>query len=450
MKKYITIGFGILFCACSNYLDYKPDIKMVVPKSLKDAELLLNDYTALNEGYPIYGELGTDDYYLPDANWEGVTDIDQRNTYIWADQPYRNVIQWQRPYKVVYLANQVIDILSKLDRNNEPEKYNRTLGAAHFYRAFAFQQLLEVFAPAYVPSTAASEMGIPIRLDPGIDGKSTRASVEACYQQILSDYLVAANNLIVNEYIVGRPNKAAAYAGMARAYLNMGDFPKAFLNAEEGLKLKNQLMDFNQLNPNVTFPIQRFNVEVLFPATTTVSAGMNYNNGLVDSLLIKSYTTGDLRKTVFFQESDDLAGAFAFRGSFQGTSSSLFTGFTTSELYLIKAEAGVRANKIPESLLAINTLLRSRWDKNLTYTNVVVTNPDVLLPLILQERRKELVFRGRRWSDLKRLNQDRRFQKTLIRKIKGVEYQLLPNSLLYAYRLPEIVIEQAEIPQNKR
>ncbi|MNT81080.1 SusD family protein [compost metagenome] len=101
-------------------------------------------------------------------------------------------------------------------------------------------------------------------------------------------------------------------------------------------------------------------------------------------------------------------------------------------------------------MLAINTLLRSRWDKNLTYTNVAVTNPDVLLPLILQERRKELVFRGRRWSDLKRLNQDRRFQKTLIRKIKGVEYQLLPNSLLYAYRLPEIVIEQAEIPQNKR
>lgn len=126
--------------------------------------------------------------------------------------------------------------------------------------------------------------------------------MEACYQQILSDYLVAANNLIVNESIVGRPNKAAAYAGMARAYLNMGDFPKAFLNAEEGLKLKNQLMDFNQLNPNVTFPIQRFNVEVLFPATTTVSAGMNYNNGLVDSLLIKSYTTGDLRKTVFSRE----------------------------------------------------------------------------------------------------------------------------------------------------
>lgn len=124
---------------------------MVVPKSLKDAELLLNDYTALNEGYPIYGELGTDDYYLPDANWEGVTDIDQRNTYIWADQPYRNVIQWQRPYKVVYLANQVIDILSKLDRNNEPEKYNRTLGAAHFYRAFAFQQLLEVFLQHMFP-----------------------------------------------------------------------------------------------------------------------------------------------------------------------------------------------------------------------------------------------------------------------------------------------------------
>ncbi|MNL46611.1 SusD family protein [compost metagenome] len=118
-------------------------------------------------------------------------------------------------------------------------------------------------------------------------------------------------------------------------------------------------------------------------------------------------------------------------------------------MYLIKAEAAVRIGKISEALLAINTLLQKRQDKN-NYVPITETDPDVLLPLVLQERQKELLFRGRRWSDLKRLNLDARFQKNLTRIVNGVTFTLPFNSRKYAFRLPEPVVSVGKLPQNNR
>ena len=66
--RYVNILhiFIVLLCSsCAEFLDKKPDIKLVVPKTLMDADLLLNDYATMNTGYPVLGEIGADDYYLP-------------------------------------------------------------------------------------------------------------------------------------------------------------------------------------------------------------------------------------------------------------------------------------------------------------------------------------------------------------------------------------------------
>ncbi|MNL77641.1 hypothetical protein D3C87_2038720 [compost metagenome] len=72
------------------------------------------------------------------------------------------------------------------------------------------------------------------------------------------------------------------------------------------------------------------------------------------------------------------------------------------------------------------------------------------MPLILEQRRKELIFRGRRWADLKRLNKEPRFAKKIVRVLDGETYSLEPNSLKYAIKIPQIVIEQSGITQNIR
>ncbi|MEN5380806.1 RagB/SusD family nutrient uptake outer membrane protein, partial [Sphingobacterium kitahiroshimense] len=97
----------------------------------------------------------------------------------------------------------------------------------------------------------------------------------------------------------------------------------------------------------------------------------------------------------------------------------------------------------------LNFLLKNRWTKDL-YVDFNATDETVILQKILMERRKELVFRGIRWSDLKRLNTEGKFPTTLKRVIDGQEYELEPGSLKYALLIPQDVIELGKLEQNKR
>jgi hypothetical protein len=72
---------------------------------------------------------------------------------------------------------------------------------------------------------------------------------------------------------------------------------------------------------------------------------------------------------------------------------------------------------------------------------ITVSDPTELLGIILVERRKELLFRGTRLTDLKRLNQDSRFAVTLKRKLNGTLYELSPNDNRYIAQLPKIVTD---------
>jgi len=78
--------------SCKEYLDYKPNIKMAIPKTLEDAELLLNNYSDMNTGYPNQREISSDDYFLTYNNWLAMTEIDHRNLYCWNNEPLTDVM----------------------------------------------------------------------------------------------------------------------------------------------------------------------------------------------------------------------------------------------------------------------------------------------------------------------------------------------------------------------
>lgn len=452
MKQLLNIavlGCLLVFASCNKFLDKKQDIKLVVPKSIEDAALLLNNYSIMNANYPILGEVGIDDYYVLKADWDAAS-LDHRNAYTWSDVPYMDDLEWQRPYRVVYYANQALEILRNVNPDADMNSYKRNLGAAHFYRGFVFQLLTEVYCPAYQESTASSEMGIPLRLSPGIDLKSTRASLTDTYKQIITDFQIAIYNLPVEETAQGRPSKSAAYAGIARAYLNMGDFKQAYIYADSCMQLRSRLMDYNSLSIEAAYPIPKFNVEVLFPAGSSGMGIMGNTSAIIADDLYQSYHPDDLRKLIFFEMKSGEENTAHFRGNYDQNAAPLFIGITTPEVYLIKAEAACRIGRTEEAKSVLNTLLRTRWDKTKVFNPIAENNTDRLLQIILKERRKELVFRGRRWADLKRLNLDPSFQKNLTRTLDGDSYTLPENDLRYAFRLSETVIRLGGFPQNKR
>ena len=96
-------------------------------------------------------------------------------------------------------------------------------------------------------------------------------------------------------------------------------------------------------------------------------------------------------------------------------------------------------SRLTEALNDINTLLIKRWNKNSQYVPFVSNNQKEVLDKVLLERRKELIFRGLRWTDLRRLNKE---GANIIqtRSIDGQNYSLQPNDLRYVFPLPPDVM----------
>jgi len=139
-----------------------------------------------------------------------------------------------------------------------------------------------------------------------------------------------------------------------------------------------------------------------------------------------------------------MSGGYSFKGSYSVYS--LFIGIATDEVYLMRAECNARLGNKDAALNDLNTLMVTRWSTGTFIPFTAATSQDAL-NIILQERRKELIFRNLRWMDIKRLNKDGA-NITLTRIIGGQTYTLPPNDNRFALPLPADIVKMTGMPQN--
>jgi hypothetical protein len=217
------------------------------------------------------------------------------------------------------------------------------------------------------------------------------------------------------------------------------------------LKLYDSLLDYNTLKSTVAYPITGLNKEVVFLSMIGDDLA-NTGNCIVDSNLYRSYDNNDLRKVMFYKT--NTAGQATFIGTYTGgvvgtaSSSKAFGGIATDEVYLTRAECYARTGNITAAMTDFNNLLRQRW-KTGTYVDKTAANTSEALSLILQERRKETPFRGLRWFDLRRLNNEGA-NITLTRNLNSQLYTLPPNDPRYVLPIPPDVIAISGMTQNER
>ena len=437
---YIVI---VISCfSCKKYLAEKTNKKLVVPATLQDATAMMDTYDLLARYYPSMPIESDDDCFFTD-NYLNTANLFVRGNYVWEKEIY-NDQEWVYAYQVVLNSNIVLQTLDNIPVNaGNVAEWNRVKGSALLFRAYAFYHVAQSYAAPYFKTTAAQQLGIPLRLDPDINSVSVRSSLEQTYRQIISDLDASVTVLPVQTSIVSRPNKAAAFGLLARTYLAMGDYPNAKLNADSCLSYKSTLIDYNTLNSAAANPLSVFNSEVILPSSLYVI--LNPPDMKIDSLLMTSYSTNDLRKSIFFQLN---AGQYNFKGSYNGDPTA-FSGIAVDEIYLTRAECNARMGNKDAALADLNTLLIKRFKTN-TFVPVTATDANDALIKILMERRKELVQRGTRWTDLRRLNADPAFAKTLTRIINGQTYILPPNDPRYTMYFPLRVIAQSGMQQNVR
>lgn len=435
--------FAAVNISC-NKLDVKPRQSLVVPTTLQDFQGLMDNTDKLNTLLPVWGEISAGEFTVTDANYNSFTSA-VKGCYIWDNQMFAGTttdIDWDYSYQRVFYCNVVIDGLKNLQNfADRIVDYNSVKGQALFHRSLSFFNLLQEFAPPF-KTTAATDQGIPLRLSSDLNVQSRRNTVEENYNQIISDLIIAKTLLPNSTTYKTRPSKAAAYGLLARVYLAKQDYTKALINADSCLKLYDKLIDYNSLSLTATFPFSRLNEEVIFQSN--MANIVTQSMVLVSPQLYSLYESSDLRQLLYFRSNG--LGNYLFKGSYYG-SSIWFSGIATDEIFLIRAECYARLGKTTESMADLNTLLSKRYRKGL-FNSITSLPSEEVLKRVVVERRKELLFRGIRWGDLKRFNLEVQFASTLSRTVGERTFTLLPNDSRYAIPIPEYIISATKIPQN--
>jgi starch-binding outer membrane protein, SusD/RagB family len=446
---------GVLASGCEkHFLAKDPSTNLLVPTTATDFQELLDNTLVMNIT-PELGEVSADNYYLTFFEWNAMNTKDY-NAYIWAPDLYEGqglVADWDNPYSQVFYANVVLQGLGNGATDTiSTAQWNMLEGEALFTRSYAFFNIAELFAMPYDSLTANGSFGIPIRTSPDITVLSRRTTLDSTYSQILGDLRRAAVLLpaILPVNNLNRPSRLAAQALLARIYLSVRDYTEAGLYADSVLQNDTTLVDYSGLDTSSFLPIREYNMpEVLYQSTFPVTGDVlqGFCTGcLIDTMLMASYDTNDLRRKVYYERTG--VDSFILKGSYSGTLFP-FSGLATDELYLIRAECYARVGQVALAMNDLNKLLAHRFRAG-SFAGYTITDAGVALDTILVERRKELAFRGIRWSDLRRLNKEVGRAITLTRTIGGQTYTLPPNSNLYTLPIPPDVINDTHMQQNPR
>jgi len=231
-----------------------------------------------------------------------------------------------------------------------------------------------------------------------MNAPSTRSSLQDTYAQIIADLKSAIDLLPEKQISVTRMSKTAAQGILARTYLYMGDYENSLKYSWESLKRNSKLLNYNQLNQQADFPINDLNEEILF------WGAMKYDYHLIPAKiplsLFNRYSDNDLRKNIFFRT--NASGEILFKGYYLNSNGPL-CGIAVDEIFLMAAESYIRKGNIVEGLAKLNELSEKRW-KIGTFIPFSASTQEDALEIVLTERRKELILRGLRWADIKRLN----------------------------------------------
>ena len=255
---YLTAVLGMVLGLSSCNLDYFPSDEMnseALLQDVKGAEYIMNGcYALLKDEVEFLGYASGNCYarhYFQLTEFPGdniclsahTTDpLYEATTYTMNDGLKNVGTLWMVGYKIIYMANQVLETLDA----SKPEN-NQLLGEAYFMRGMMHLHMVTLYAKPY--SHGRDNLGVPLRTSCGA-GTITRASVGEVYDQIVADLRKAADLMGKSRGDAGYPCKEAALGLLSRVYLYMEEYDKCIAAVDEAL---NGATPASKLEPQATF-----------------------------------------------------------------------------------------------------------------------------------------------------------------------------------------------------
>jgi starch-binding outer membrane protein, SusD/RagB family len=399
-------------------------------KFTSDYQGILDNRFDINTSY-ILPVIMNDDLEVTDPTLENRITGYIRNAWTWSADLFGDTedLEWQRMYKQINRFNTITYYIGESQGGSEADKAH-IKAQAQMHRAYTYFDLVNMYAKQYDAATASTDPGVPVLLSPSLEQSLKRASVKAVYEQIIKDLNEAIPNLPEQGEFVSRASKVAAFAVLARASLQMGNYNEALRFADSALKRKSSLLNMNNY---LSTPLPTFlqHPEYIFMKAQASSSFVFYP---LSQELQQIFDTKDLRWEMNTRDGATSPFPPVFNGRayvrHRLTVDGNLIGPDVPEMMLIKAECLARTGKPGEAMDVINTLRQSRF-RPADYVSFTATDANDALVKVLQERRRELMVRGLRWFDLKRLNKEPQFAKTLSKTFLGETYTLAPNSNRY-------------------
>lgn len=318
---------------------------------------------------------------------------------------------WGPLYSTIFIANSALEGLASSNSLTEEVK-QQLIGEALFIRAFSYFYLVNLYG----------DVPLALTSDYKKNGSAPRVDKSLVYQQIIQD-LKDAQGFLNTSYLDAslqvseertRPNKFAATALLARAYLFSGDYQNAEIQASSVIDenalydttslsqvfLKNSKEAIWQLQPVDEFVTNTSDARLFI--LPDEGPGPVYPIYLRTSL-INSFSIGDKRKTEWvgniIVDGQPYYYPFKYKNNeFMSPVTEYTMVIRLAEMYLIRAEASAQLQKLDEAIADLNVI---RIRAGLPEFNA--DNQSEILDDILKQRQAELFTEwGHRWLDLKR------------------------------------------------
>lgn len=478
MKKTIYSLLAIaalLFSSCESFTDLEPKGKNLLTTT-DQLEMLLN---ATYDGcaYDMRQMAGDMIYAYSNIATTISQPVKTRNVIIWtydeanmdkmaeltsSDQDYTNFYG--------YIGTIANPILTKVDAATGTNSVKKQLKCeALTLRAWSFYMLVNKFARAYNPATAATDPGIILMTeDKDIQTAQPKSTVEEVYQQILKDINEAIDLDGLPEVAVNkmRFNKPAAYAVKTLTLLSMQKYDEAEEAAKQAIALNGTINNYNTAYLGTT---QGYITGGTYSAINRGKKGTDedyFLNGTLEFYnaytpeTMANFEEGHAYKEkmsnmnmmydYLMDAGQSMLGETGFNMTFDLNSLWNDGGLRSTQMYLTIAECETHKGNYDTAMEYLDKVRINRIDpaKYQPLKGTVNTEAEAIKH-VKQVTMNEDIYSVNIFIDKKRWNQCDSWKQNYSRTLAGKTYTITPDSKMWIFPFPQSVINNnPQITQN--
>ena len=444
------IAAALSLSSCDDYLNIEPKGKRI-PKALADYEAFLRyEYGVhrlpitqmpylLNDQYLTNSYASYYPMYKANYNWDESTDRAYWNS---SDESC-----YYSCYGAINTCNMILEDVPDATDGTDSEKAE-VMAYAKVLRAMNYFNLANYYADTYEASTAGTKLCVPLVTSSLQDAAYHQGTIQETYDMIVADLTDALPSLPDMGTTILHPGKGAAYAMLARTYMQMMNYDKALEYANQALAINDNLIDWTAFYETNKTHIEQEGVYSSYASPIDFECEENYNFNYTESSYSSTISRMPVARAKGFEDGDAyFLSNWKLRtvGSetyYQGMTSGNLNlgGMRTVEQYFIKAECLARKGEIQDAMDIVNKV-RQTYILPEKYAPLTATTEAAAIEYIRQAKGNLLIFTIVPFVDARRYNAEGIYARTLTKEVDGQQVSLKPDSYMWTFPFPQGAID---------